>query len=88
MADKRKGTKKLKITFINPNSSKSFEKLLRLVIVEKIKNKRLSREKDREQNVLCPFLYFIDFALKFHSPKSWLRRRQKELRESPCHKEF
>lgn len=31
-------TKKLKITFINPNSTKSFEELLKIVIIEKIKD--------------------------------------------------
>lgn len=38
MSNKRKDTKKLKIIFINPNSNKSFEELLRIVIIEKIKN--------------------------------------------------
>ena len=38
MSNKRKDTKKLKITFINPNSNKRFEELLRIVIIEKIKN--------------------------------------------------
>ena len=38
MNNNRKETKKLNITFINPNSIEAFEKLLRLVIVEKIKN--------------------------------------------------
>lgn len=38
MENKREEDKKLKITFINPNSSKSFEELLRIVIIEKIKN--------------------------------------------------
>lgn len=33
----RKGTKKLKITFINPNSKKDFEELIKLVIIERIK---------------------------------------------------
>ena len=38
MNDKKKRSKKLKITFINPNSNKNFEELLRIVIIEKIKN--------------------------------------------------
>ena len=38
MADKRKKTKKLKITFINPNSNERFEKLLMRAVIEKIKN--------------------------------------------------
>lgn len=38
MGDKPKDTKKLKMTFIDPNSKKGFEALLRLVIIEKIKN--------------------------------------------------
>lgn len=39
MSNKQKDAKKLNITFINPNSDKSFENLLRIVIIEKIKNK-------------------------------------------------
>lgn len=38
MGDKPKDTKKTKMTFTDPNSKKSFEALLRLVIIEKIKN--------------------------------------------------
>jgi hypothetical protein len=38
MSNKPQGTKKLKITFINPNSNKNFEKLLKVAIIEKIKN--------------------------------------------------
>jgi hypothetical protein len=38
MSNKQKGTKKLKITFINPNSNKSSEELLRMAIIEKILN--------------------------------------------------
>jgi hypothetical protein len=38
MNNKRKGRKELKITFINPNTSKSFEELLKTAIIEKIKN--------------------------------------------------
>ena len=38
MSNKRKETKKRKITFINPNSDKRFAELLRIVIIEKIKN--------------------------------------------------
>ena len=36
MSVKRKDTKKLKITFVNQNSNKSFEELLKTVIVEKL----------------------------------------------------
>ena len=38
MNNKRKGRKELKITFINPNTNKDFEELLRTAIIEKIKN--------------------------------------------------
>lgn len=38
MGNKREENKKRKITFINPNSNKSFEELLRMAIIEKIKN--------------------------------------------------
>lgn len=39
MSNKQKVTKKLNITFINPNTNKSFEELLRIVIIAKIANK-------------------------------------------------
>lgn len=38
MSNKPKDIKKLNITFINPNWNQSFEDLLRIVIIEKIKN--------------------------------------------------
>ena len=38
MSNKQKDSKKLKISFINLNSNKSFEELLRIVIIEKIRN--------------------------------------------------
>lgn len=38
MSNKSNGRKKLNITFINPNSNKSFEEFLQMVIIEKIKN--------------------------------------------------
>lgn len=38
MSNRLQNTKKLKITFINPNSNKRFEELLMIVIIEKIKN--------------------------------------------------
>ena len=38
MSNKQKGSKKLNITFINPNSNKNFEKLLKVAIIEKINN--------------------------------------------------
>lgn len=38
MNNKRKGRKELKITFINPNTNKDFEELLRTAIIEKIKS--------------------------------------------------
>lgn len=34
----REKEKKLKVTFINPNSNKNFEELLRMVAIEKIKS--------------------------------------------------
>ena len=43
MSNKQKNTKKLKITFINANSNESFEKLLQIVIIEKIKNSDIYR---------------------------------------------
>ena len=38
MSNKQKDSKKLKISFINLNSNKSFEELLKIVIIEKIRN--------------------------------------------------
>lgn len=43
MGDKPKDTKKPKMTFTDPNSKKNLEKLLRLVIIEKIKNSNKDR---------------------------------------------
>ena len=40
MSNQPKGMKKLKMTFINPNSDKNFEELLRIVIIEKIKSSK------------------------------------------------
>ena len=37
MSDRRKGAKTQRIVFINPGSQKSFEELLRTVLVEKLK---------------------------------------------------
>ena len=34
---------KLNITFINPNSNKEFEELLRIVILDKIKNSQINQ---------------------------------------------
>ena len=50
MSNNRKDTKKLKITFINPNSNKSFEELLRIVIIEKIKNSNKYQLIEKEIN--------------------------------------
>lgn len=38
MSNKPIDTKKLKIAFINPNTNKTFEELLKIIIIEKIIN--------------------------------------------------